>query len=55
MLFRSKDDGFAVDMDQVEAVLNATVDKSSMTPQMRRMMARQEEYTQRVEETIKGT
>ncbi|WP_055426707.1 cell division protein CrgA [Bifidobacterium aesculapii] len=51
----AKDDGFAVDMDQVEAVLNATVDKSSMTPQMRRMMARQEENTKRVEETIKGT
>lgn len=44
-----------VDMDKVEAVLNATADKSSMTPQMQRMMARQEENTRRVEETIKGT
>ncbi|MBT1172664.1 cell division protein CrgA [Bifidobacterium sp. MA2] len=44
-----------VDMDKVEAVLNATADKSAMTPQMQRMMARQEENTRRVEETIKGT
>ncbi|PLS29250.1 septation inhibitor protein [Bifidobacterium parmae] len=51
----STDNGFTVDMDQVEAVLNATADKSSMTPQMKRMMARQEENTRRVEETIKGT
>ncbi|MBW3081480.1 cell division protein CrgA [Bifidobacterium saguinibicoloris] len=46
---------YGVDMDQVEAVLNATADKKSMSPQMRRMMARQEENTKRVEETIKGT
>lgn len=49
------DEGFTVDMDQVEAVLNATTDKSAMTPQMKRMMARQAENTRRVEETIKGT
>ncbi|NEG56094.1 cell division protein CrgA [Bifidobacterium platyrrhinorum] len=49
------DNGFTVDMDQVQAVLNATADKSAMTPQMQRMMARQEENTKRVEETIKGT
>ena len=48
-------DGFVVDMDKVQAVLDATADKSAMTPQMRRMMARQEENTKRVEETIKGT
>lgn len=50
-----ENDGFVVDMDKVQAVLDATADKSAMTPQMRRMMARQEENTKRVEETIKGT
>ena len=44
-----------VDMDKVEAVLNATADTTAMTPQMRRMMSRQEESTKRVEESIKGT
>ena len=44
-----------VDMDQVEAVLNATADKAALTPQMQRMMARQQENTKRVEESIKGT
>ena len=42
-------------MDQVEAVLNASADKSALTPQMQRMMQRQAENTKRVEETIKGT
>ena len=42
-------------MDQVEAVLNATADKDTLTPQMQRMMNRQAENTRRVEETIKGT
>ncbi|KFI52197.1 cell division protein CrgA [Bifidobacterium biavatii] len=51
----SDDENYGVPMDQVEAVLNATADKSAMTPQMQRMMARQEENTKRVEETIKGT
>ena len=46
---------FDVDMDKVEAVLNATADKAALTPQMQRMMARQQENTKRVEETIKGT
>ena len=40
-------------MDKVQAVLNATADKSEMTPQMQRMMSRQAENTRRVEETIK--
>ncbi len=44
-----------VDMDKIEAVLNATADTTAMTPQMRRMMSRQEESTRRVEESIKGT
>ena len=52
---RASDDNYGVDMDQVEAVLNATADKSMMTPQMQRMMARQAESTKRVEESIKGT
>ena len=37
------------------AVLNATADKATLTPQMQRMMNRQAENTKRVEETIKGT
>ncbi|KAB8286767.1 septation inhibitor protein [Bifidobacterium ramosum] len=49
------DEDYGVPMDQVEAVLNATADKKSLTPQMQRMMARQAENTKRVEETIKGT
>jgi flavorubredoxin len=40
---------------QVQAVLNATADKATLTPQMQRMMNRQAENTKRVEETIKGT
>ena len=31
-------DDYGIPMDEVEAVLNATADKSSMTPQMQRMM-----------------
>lgn len=49
------DDDYGVSMDKVQAVLNATADKSDMTPQMQRMMSRQAENTRRVEETIKGT
>ena len=49
------DDDLDIPMDRVEAVLNATVDKDSMSPQMQRMMNRQAENTRRVEETIKGT
>ena len=52
---RASEDDYSVDMDQVEAVLNATADKNMMTPQMQRMMNRQAENTRRVEETIKGT
>ena len=50
-----QDDNYGVDMDQVQAILNATADKTAMTPQMQRMMNRQAENTKRVEETIKGT
>ncbi|MCI1831937.1 MAG: cell division protein CrgA [Bifidobacterium sp.] len=49
------DEDYGVSMDKVEAVLNATVDKSAMTPQVKRMIQRQAESTKRVEETIKGT
>ena len=49
------DEDFGVPMEQVEALLNATADKDALTPQMRRMMARQAENTKRVEEAIKGT
>ena len=49
------DDDLGIPMDRVEAVLNATVDKDSLSPQMQRMMNRQAENTRRVEETIKGT
>ena len=48
-------DDYGIPMDEVEAVLNATDDKSSMTPQMQRMMKRQAENTKRVEESIKST
>ena len=50
-----EDDDYGVPMDKVEAALNATADKSSLNPQMQRMMARQAENTKRVEESIKGT
>ena len=49
------DDDLDIPMDRVKAVLNATVDKDSLSPQMQRMMNRQAENTRRVEETIKGT
>ena len=48
-------DDLDIPMDRVEAVLNATADKDSLSPQMQRMMSRQAENTRRVEETIKGT
>ena len=48
-------DDLDIPMDRVEAVLNATTDKDSLSPQMQRMMNRQAENTRRVEETIKGT
>lgn len=51
----SHDDFYGVPMDKVEAVLNTTADKSTLTPQMQRMMQRQAENTRRVEESIKGT
>ena len=46
---------YGVNMEQVQAVLNATADKATLTPQMQRMMNRQAENTRRVEESIKGT
>ena len=49
------DDDHDIPMDRVEAVLNATADKDSLSPQMQRMKNRQAENTRRVEETIKGT
>ena len=52
---QSADDDLHIPMDRVEAVLNATVDKDSLSPQMQRMMNRQAENTRRVEESIKGT
>ena len=48
-------DDLDIPMDRVEAVLNATADKDSLSPQMQRMMNRQAENPRRVEETIKGT
>ena len=48
-------DDLDIPMDRIEAVLNATADKDSLSPQMQRMMNRQAENTRRVEETIKGT
>ena len=51
----AEDENYGVDTEKVEAVLNATADKATLTPQMQRMMSRQAENTKRVEETIKGT
>ena len=42
---QSDDDDLDIPMDRVEAVLNATVDKDSLSPQMQRMMNRQAENT----------
>ena len=50
----TNDDGYDIPMDEVEAVLNATADKSTLTPQMQRMMKRQAENTKRVEDSIKS-
>lgn len=49
------DEDWDIPMDKIEAVLNASGDTKSMTPQMRRVAQRQQENTRRVEETIKGT
>ncbi|MBT1177108.1 cell division protein CrgA [Bifidobacterium callimiconis] len=49
------DEDFGISMDKVEAVLNKSADEATMTPQMRKMFARQQENTKRVEESIKGT
>ena len=43
------DDDHDIPMDRVEAVLNATADKDSLSPQMQRMMNRQAENTRRVD------
>lgn len=56
----SKDDSddadtYGISMDKVEAVLSKSADENAMTPQMRKMFARQQESTKRVEESIKGT
>lgn len=49
------DEDYGVPMDKVEALLNATADRATMTPQMRRVAQRQEEDRRRVEETVKET
>ncbi|MBW3088712.1 cell division protein CrgA [Bifidobacterium sp. 82T24] len=49
------DDSYGISMDKVEAVLSKSADENAMTPQMRKMFARQQESTKRVEESIKGT
>lgn len=51
----AEDENYGIPMDKVQAVLNATADEDMLTPQMQRMMHRQEENTKRVEESIKGT
>ena len=43
----AEDENYGVDMEKVEAVLNATADKATLTPQMQRMMRRQAENTKR--------
>lgn len=49
------DDEYGISMDKVEAVLNQEIDTKHLSPQMRRIVQRQEENSKRVEETIKGT
>lgn len=44
-----------ISLDKIQDLLNSTVDEKDMTPQMRRMVRRQQENTKRVEDTIKGT
>ncbi|NEG95570.1 cell division protein CrgA [Bifidobacterium sp. SMB2] len=51
----NEEDVYGLSMDKVEAVLSKSADESAMTPQMRKMFARQQESTKRVEESIKGT
>lgn len=50
----SNENTYGVPMDEVEAVLNATADKASLSPQIQKMMQRQAENRRRVEESIKG-
>lgn len=52
---KDSDEDWDIPIDKIEAVLNASGDTKSMTPQMRRVAQRQQENTRRVEETIKGT
>lgn len=49
------EDDLGIPLDKIEAVLDASGDTKSMSPQMRRVAQRQQENTRRVEETIKGT
>ncbi|MBF9315048.1 cell division protein CrgA [Bifidobacteriaceae bacterium NR002] len=51
----SNEDTYGVPMEEVEAVLNATADKATLSPQIQQMMQRQAENRRRVEESIKGT
>ncbi|PAU67880.1 cell division protein CrgA [Bifidobacterium criceti] len=44
-----------IPVGRIQEILNQTIDEKDMTPQMRRMMQRQQENTKRVEESIKGT
>ena len=45
---------YGVNMEQVQAVLNATADKATLTPQMQRMMNRQAENTKRVKKPLRA-
>ena len=51
----SEEEADDLSLDKIQAVLNSTIDEKDMSPQMRRMVKRQQENTKRVEESIKGT
>ena len=44
-----------ISLDKIQDLLNSTVDENDMTPQIRRMVRRQQEHSKRLEDTIKGT
>ena len=46
----SEEEADDLSLDKIQAVLNSTIDEKDMSPQMRRMVKRQQENTKRVEE-----
>lgn len=50
----SEEEADDLSLDKIQAVLNSTIDEKDMSPQMRRMVKRQQENTKRVEECDQG-